>query len=63
MKALWEDCTILNKGYSICAKVKKVAALLEQNYADSLNVYNTNKQKWEKRVELHATAGDHDWNR
>ena len=48
MKALWEDCALFGKNYNICDKITHVTGLLNENYANYVNVYNTNKQLWKK---------------
>src|SRR5262245_38383624 len=48
MKALWEDCTSLGKTYDICGRIKDVTGLLQANYDNYVNVYNTKQQTWSK---------------
>jgi len=45
MKRLWEDC-VLGNNYNICGRIKDVTGLLEANYNNYVNVFNTKKQTW-----------------
>jgi hypothetical protein len=48
MKALWEDCNNLGKTYNICGRIKDVTALIQTNYNNYVNVYNTDQDTWTK---------------
>jgi len=55
MKTLWEDCTATpGKNYNICGRIRDVTALLQANYDNYKNVYDTDKGKW-------SGTGDNDW--
>ena len=49
MKTLWEDCTGTGtpaKNYNICGRIKDVTALIQANYNNYMNVYQTDNEKW-----------------
>jgi hypothetical protein len=39
------DCA-LGKNYNICGRIRDVTGLLEANYNNYVNVFNTRKQTW-----------------